>query len=576
MQPKKSKTALLLCSGVSLLAIFFAALLAVVFVSCRPFDKQEYIIPYQNLVTRNASTKIVAKETDLTLENLNNANIYIVRVNRSKSAVNVAKTGRVIVIPLDRVIRNNRLSSVQGNFAPSSISSESSSDSSISVEAGSAENPPEAGRVLLKDSPRVAAFNANPPPYPKDTTRSSGILRSIVAPSLAVVNSTRRFWVENGYVDATVRATGTTCNVWIADSYNGSTISGLNSFDDSSGTNYRDEKLTTVQAQAIANKFDSIYGYATNLLGYEYGGPVSGGNGGVDGDPKIQILIYKHSEYDVVGYFYSADAYPQSYLDKYAPGHKSNQAEIFYLNSWFLDEASPELAYSTLVHEFQHMVNFNRKYIQKNLDSSTWYDEMLSLLAEDVMDAYLGILPEWRPDSVRMTEFLVEYAQDGITQWRSSTDYYARAYAFGAYLLRNFGGADLLREMLANNSVDETSVTQALQKKYPSMNFQTALSRYGEALLFSGGQKPKDVFSFDNTVTSTIGGKTYTASRFDIWEKGGPHIYPLTLQRNLPPTSILIQNSPELLNASGTREFTIKLPENRNVDIYVIVRNNLP
>jgi hypothetical protein len=59
------------------------------------------------------------------------------------------------------------------------------------------------------------------------------------------------------------------------------------------------------------------------------------------------------------------------------------------------------------------------------------------------------------------------------------------------------------------------------------MDFKTALSRYGEALVFSGSHIPAGVFSFDKTVSDSIGGVTYTLEGFDVWDLSlpkDPHI----------------------------------------------------
>ena len=69
-----------------------------------------------------------------------------------------------------------------------------------------------------------------------------------------------------------------------------------------------------------------------------------------------------------------------------------------------------------------------------------------------------------------------KYYYAGFTNWREGEDVlasYACAYAFGAYLVRNFGGIELFHQTLINEYVNEESVTQALKacnQKYVDKN----------------------------------------------------------------------------------------------------------
>jgi hypothetical protein len=188
-------------------------------------------------------------------------------------------------------------------------------------------------------------------------------------------------------VPATLKKQGTYCNIWVADS----------NFTASSSTS-SDNKVTQDQINALANKFDAIYPLETNLLGYEYGGELLQGEhgyGGMDGDPCIQILICDiDGDYNTprngvtLGYFYAVDEYANGTYN-----NPSNEAEIFYLDAEILD-AKPNTIYSTLIHEFNHMINFNVKVKQQGNKWSnfeTWYTEMLSLLAEDAIGPLVGI-----------------------------------------------------------------------------------------------------------------------------------------------------------------------------------------
>jgi hypothetical protein len=301
------------------------------------------------------------------------------------------------------------------------------------------------------------------------------------------------------------------------------------------------------QIDALATMFDVIYPLETNLLGYEYGGGLQPGDigyGGMDGDPPIQILIcdidgdYNMSRKGVtLGYFYSVDEYAKV-SNPNSQYFYSNEAEIFYLDAEMLD-ARPETIYSTLVHEFNHMINFNVKVKQQNDKWSnweSWYTEMLSLLAEDVMGPLVEIPYDLSLDNgnvirERIPTWLASYADYGVMHWDNGNPlpYYASNYAFGAYLVRNFGGPGLLSRIAKSDLGGEVSLDEALTALNGShATARYALSRFGEALVYSGSSQPSGVYSFDKEVPGLVNGESYTFPAFDIWDisytttTGGP------------------------------------------------------
>jgi len=477
----------------------------------------------------------------VTLNGLSNNDIYLVKVNASSSVVSAANTG-----------------------------GSSGSSPSLSPNIQNNEYTPQ-NELPRMGHPAADEFNANPPPIDGAGPRGS---RAVFVPP--VVGDTRIFWVESYYnsrtwvqKQATLRAAGQFSNIWIMDENYGS----------GGG-----KKVTTAQAQTLAAKFDLIYPIETNLLGYEYGGE-PGGDGGRDGDPKIQILVYSIVNASGVvqagGFFWSKDFYAQIFNDLL--GYKTNLAEILYVDASQVNN-SPDYTYSLLVHEFQHMINFNVKFVKQGKNSETWYNEMLSLMAEDIIAPLIGIGPaNWEhPINQKIPTFLNNYHLAGITEWGTGTPnqlsaYYAKGYAFGAYLLRNYGGASLLQEMLANNSTNIASVTAALRtvNEQSGLSFEEAFRRYGEAMVFSGTM-PADAQSFDKTIEKTIGSYTYTASKFNIWSEFGstrPKIFDVNEQLQMRPYSITLhQAASGLTGQSGTETITLQRPNDPSVEFYLMVK----
>jgi hypothetical protein len=394
-------------------------------------------------------------------------------------------------------------------------------------------------------------------------------------PVASVVNDTKSFWVNDNFgggaswqeMPATLRAQGQYCNVWVAD------------VDYDSTETISNDKISSVQAAALQAKFDIVYPLETSLLGYEFGGdPSSSYYGGRDGDPRVQILVYKNALTGLGGYFWSKDYFSQEYLDREAPtALKTNYAEIFYLNSYLLDQINPSFMYSTLAHEFQHMINFNVKQVRQGLKSvETWYDEMLSMLTEDVLDPFIGItaIDNGHPIQQRMPAFLATYNNYALDYWDAGTAVvYPKNYAFGAYLVRNYGGPLLLQKMLANNSQGVNSISAALGEITPGMDFQHALDRYGEALVYSGSGS--GVISFNHEVTQTVNGKTYTFAGFNIWnmirnqqQEKGPVSY--ASSAGVRGYSVHLQRI--AVGVNGNRSVTLNRPVNSNIDLYVMTR----
>ncbi|MDR0561418.1 MAG: hypothetical protein LBG73_01855 [Spirochaetaceae bacterium] len=551
----------------------YLALIFLAFIGCReeappasePESQPETVTPrinsarvYTGEAVQKADFTGTETQKQIRIENLDGHSVFIVKVNTSDIGASYKSTG--FAYPVTETLNLQKAAPLRRRAAVPRTAAEG-------------------GKIPLYDHPSAREFNRNPPPIPP---ASSERFVSVTAPQLAVKGEAKQFWVQNKNsvwqkIPATLYGVSSHSNVWIANE----------AFSAASNTS-GDNKLTPTQAQSLADKFETIYGYETALFGYEYGGGGSSPAGGVDGDTRIQILVYD-IDYDadaeqdsfVLGYFWSKDFFDQTYLDRY--NLKTNKAEIFYLDSWAMD-AVPELIYSTLVHEFQHMINFNQKYIKNGKSSSTWYDEMLSMLAEDMISPLIGISSAnaHHPINTRIPYFLGGYNAFGVTQW--SEEYplfsYGTAYAFGAYLARNYGGPKLIKEIARNSNVDASSITAALSSR--GADFTQALKKYGEALVYSGTHKTESTASFDNTVSDNI----YAFNAFDIWNikniyagaenipknYQGALIWSLDWLFDMPGNSLILQSLDSWQGVTGSLDILVSKPENPAVDIYIMIR----
>ncbi|MDR2782437.1 MAG: hypothetical protein LBB48_01095 [Treponema sp.] len=465
--------------------------------------------------------------------------------------------------------------------------------------AASAVFTAEDGSAGVRYDPLAAQrFNRNPPPPPEGggasraPTEKTRIARKVYTEN----GSAGLFWVEVdssgnwGLKPATLWAQSEHAAVWVAE----------DNFTETATSN--DNKITQAQAETLASKFDVIYEKETPVFGYEYGGG-PGGNGGQDGDLKIQILVYDiDGDYfsgqtgGVFGYFWAKDFYTQQEVDKF--GLETNYAEIFYLDA-HLAGKFPDGAVSTLAHEFQHMINFNEKSVKSNFTqaSETWFDEMLAMLAEDIIDPLAGVAESEYPYNQRMPLFLNVYSDCAPTTWLEGNNVlysYANSYAFGAYLTRNFGGARLIKEMMTNGKVNGESVAAAVNvvaARGGGWTFARLLYRYGEALVFSGNKKPVGVFSFDNTVTETIDGTDYTCAGFDIWDMDNPRagqklsreysaVYPpkgpLVIDVDyiigMNKNTFIVQSNKAWQNKTGDLTLTLNKPASSAVSFFIMIK----
>lgn len=291
--------------------------------------------------------------------------------------------------------------------------------------------------------------------------------------------STRDIWVDinvnmNQYGKKTAKlyAAGDNCYVWCIES--DFTKQGKTSSD-----------MQTV-ATKFKNSFESFYPIITNVFGNESNNlidstaqvstlkaaatlPMSENS---DTGEKINIVIYDiGSDYNatnqcgVLGYFYAKD-YFTPIEGVSSPIAYSNKGKYFYIDAIYAaDDETQNSSISTLAHEFQHMIDYGVKDIEQGITPDTAYNEMLSMLCEDMMSSHLGLTDSNNVKHERLPYFNTSYFLSGIREYRND-DYaalsYSTSYGFGSWLCRQYGGAELVKEMSRNDSVDSDSIVDAV------------------------------------------------------------------------------------------------------------------
>jgi hypothetical protein len=155
----------------------------------------------------------------------------------------------------------------------------------------------------------------------------------------------------------------------------------------------------------------------------------------VNSDGRVAILCYDIQD----NYSGSGTTYAGGYFagNDLTGSTYSNQMELLYADTWptmGTDPSQPDVTgvYSTLAHEFQHLVNANRNQLEEGGSTmDTWLNEALSLSAEDL---YKGLLNERiqyynKSSAIRNGRSLIN--------WNNSNEVlanYALSYLFSQYL----------------------------------------------------------------------------------------------------------------------------------------------
>jgi hypothetical protein len=170
------------------------------------------------------------------------------------------------------------------------------------------------------------------------------------------------------------------------------------------------------------------------------------------------------SEPNVLGFFSSSNYFKES---NFSSGIEVLVGDSVYAKD-AIDSKNEGAVFSTMVHEFNHLLNFVNKELKYGLRQETWYTEMLSMITEDFFMEDFNIEYIGSPQQ-RLESFISFGYMYGFKNWEKiDSNYvtynYANAYAFGAFLARNYGGAKLIKEICTNEYVNEESVIQAVNK----------------------------------------------------------------------------------------------------------------
>ena len=357
---------------------------------------------------------------------------------------------------------------------------------------------------------------------------SDGIINSRAAGIYASYNSglsgtlnvgdTKPFWVTSQGQDTdsttknfTLKAIGSHCRIWAYN--NNSSVVDITS--------------SIFNWASLANAIDSSYNKITAICGSTL---YNGGSTEISANQntKLEVLVYdifgdatSSQTGGVFGYFNSWDFWLNSYINAYNAAYNdsipttSNECLNIHIDSYFLSkdfQNNKKTVQSTLIHEFQHLLN----KCNKGSSYQTWFTEMLSMSVEELFQTHLGLADNETPKNRFYGNFDKPYI--GFYNWPDTDEpnvyyAYANAYAFGAYLMRNYGGVKLIHEIATNPYVNANAITQALHSVGKNNeSFNTVFKKFG--MVYINTKKADN--SLYKELKEEYSGTTYSLEKIDL------------------------------------------------------------
>lgn len=334
--------------------------------------------------------------------------------------------------------------------------------------------------------------------------------------------------------------------------------------------------VTDDMVKALADQFfgeagasaESIYAWVTNILGDEWGTHRYSNLIGASDNVTILLADIASDNSDtggIVGYFNPGDTVAVS------DNPASNERVMFVIdavmyanpddggagiqilnngilqpnqaysdNGWAPTDYWAETVFSTLAHEFQHMIHFYQKAVLRGANTAyepTWIDELCSMQIEDLLADRLGVpgprgvahtdpsAGEAGNTDGRLSDF-VQFNDDSLADWdgdgtlADSLKSYAAAYAFGAYLTRNYGGAEFIRRVVQTADISPDAVAAAASAYTgKTETIEGLLKRWGAAVLLSSDSAAPDLYRYNKggAFTSTVNGVEYRLGSINVW-----------------------------------------------------------
>jgi len=206
-------------------------------------------------------------------------------------------------------------------------------------------------------------------------------------------------------------------------------------------------KFNKNELDELAQTFDkNIYAVNHEFFGSEF-------KPGIDGDPRLYILMAGGLGSSIAGYFSSVDSFS-------AQAHEySNEHEMIFINADTVN-LGDEFTYGVLAHEFQHMIHW---YHDRNED--TWMNEGFSELAAFLNGYGAG---GFEYSFINNPDMQLTYWPDGDSD---TSPYYGAAFMFTNYFLGRFG--EKASQSLVNHTDNGMTSVDTVLNEIDAVDAQT-------------------------------------------------------------------------------------------------------
>ena len=324
------------------------------------------------------------------------------------------------------------------------------------------------------------------------------------------------------------------------------------------------------QVDELANRFlrpgpaNDVYDLVTAIYGAPWGPHEYTNLIPPSAADTINIVLYDiegdglpaPGEARVVGYFLSL----HNYLKAGNPAlyRNSNEWLMIVLDSPWLTLRMDQ-SVSALAHEFQHMIHFYQKPVLRDARSETWLNEMSSEVAEDLIASHIRVNgprgvdydePTAGQPGNRFGRLPMYNLHNDIqvTAWRGTLANYSINYALGAYLARNYGGAELFGRIVQSERSGVDAVEGALRDLGHRVSFPQVLANWAAAGLLSDNTEAPVPYRYNAGTwsTSRAGGADYRLGSINLYHYprpdgrgAGPYLHDLSAfnARSQPPHS---------------------------------------
>lgn len=257
---------------------------------------------------------------------------------------------------------------------------------------------------------------------------------------------------------------------------------------------------------------------------------------------QLHILVFDidfdGDEGGVVGFFFGKDAWIRQ-PDSQGPPRASNERVMFSIDAnwlatpddtvWKATDFAPSIVFSTMAHEYQHVIHYYQKLIARDGRSETWLNEMSSEVAEDLIadklmvpgprgvaydDPGAGDAENWRG----RLPWYNQFNDLPVTVWQPSPSY-SVVYALGAYLARTYGGAPLFQDIVQSDRAGVDAVEAALLARGHTVSFGEVLVNWAAATLLSDDTAAPSPYRYNSGAwsTSSAGGLTFRLGSINLY-----------------------------------------------------------